>query len=490
MSSRHHRRLLLSLSVLLLVAALAATAQLRAGSTSPSPDVAQSISAEATQEAAAHQDTPCPNAERLAAHFAPALALAPGDQAPRTVELFLDRAALVYRDGDQPAAEHSINPARLAQLVDHPEAFLSLPPAVDDAAAQRSLYEFAVASDRTGRYGVTTYAAVYCDANSAGLAGHTIVQYWLFYLYNDSLNKHEGDWEMIQIVIGSDGRPQFGAYAQHNSYSWRDWSEMLIERSDKDGDGVAEEHPRVYVARGSHASYFQYAPGGYGHDVVEDAREFVIPNVRLLPSSADVEPARFGWLRFPGRWGSDVAAGQQCRGCERGPVGPAFNSGGAKWRTPLVWGGRRLSREDVLAYRTARLSVRTRGTVHFYDAQGRHTGPQPDGRIDRAVPGVAHLTRPGTDSQILLVPGMDTRTPGRIEIEGADIGSIELLLPEGDSAQRVRFEPAEIGPRGKARIALGKPALTLEIDADGDGRFERSVSPAAPAINMTPSDIR
>ncbi|MBI2762027.1 MAG: hypothetical protein HYX51_11455 [Chloroflexi bacterium] len=489
MLPRHHRRLLLSLGVLLLVAALAATARQRAGSTSPTFEVARSIST-ATAAATDQRDTPCPNAERLAAYFAPALALAPGDQAPRTVELLLDRAALVHGDGDRPAVETGVNPARLAQLADDPEAFLTLPPPVGDAAAQRTLYERAVASDTTGRYAVTTYASVYCDANTSGLGGRTIVQYWLFYLYNDSVNKHEGDWEMIQIVLGSDGRPQFAAYAQHNSYSWRDWNEMLIERRDTDGDGTMEEHPRVYVARGSHASYFQYAPGGYGLDVVEDAREFVIPTVRLLPRSADAEPARFGWLRFPGRWGSDVAAGQQCRGCERGPVGPAFNSGGAKWRTPLVWGGRRLSREDVLAYRTARVVVRTRGTVHFYDAQNRHTGPRPDGSVDRAAPGVAHLTRPGTDSQILLVPGMDARTPARIEVEGANIDLLELLLPEGDSAQQIRFEQAEIGPRGKARIILGKAALTLEIDADGDGRFERTLYPSAPPISMTPPEIR
>ncbi|MER3421278.1 MAG: hypothetical protein C4290_12505 [Chloroflexota bacterium] len=38
----------------------------------------------------------CPDQERLARRYAPALALAPDDQAPRPVELFLDRAVLVY----------------------------------------------------------------------------------------------------------------------------------------------------------------------------------------------------------------------------------------------------------------------------------------------------------------------------------------------------------------------------------------------------------
>lgn len=94
-----------------------------------------------------------------------------------------------------------MSPARLAQLANQPEAFLALPPSVDDAAAQRRLYEQTVAADGSGRYAVTAYASVHCDANTSGLSGRSVVQYWLFYLYNDGWNKHEGDWEGIADTV-------------------------------------------------------------------------------------------------------------------------------------------------------------------------------------------------------------------------------------------------------------------------------------------------
>jgi hypothetical protein len=470
--SRRHRGLLVP--VLVAVIAVAAAWRLFAGAGGPLPAPAGARSEGVTTAAAPRG---CPDAERLARRFAPALVIAPDDQAPRPVELFLDRAYLVYRDGERHALQTVATASALAGLADQPEAFLALPPAVDDAAAQRRLYEQAIAGDRAGRYPVTAYAGVHCDATNPALNGHTVIQYWLFYLYNDATNKHEGDWELIQVVLGPDNRPQFAAYAQHNSYTWRDWSEVLVETGadERDPDG-AGEHPRVYVARGSHASYFQYAPGGYGGDTVVDGREFIIPCVRMLPVDGDADPTVFGWLRFPGAWGEPPAAGG-CPGCQRGPSGPAFNSGGAKWKNPLQWGGRRLTREDLIANRTARFVVRGQARVHFFDAQGRHTGPLPGGRFERAAPGVAHLTVPGSDRQILLVPNMSPATPARLDVEGGTVASLDVLLPDGNGATTLRFGRVELSSSGRARLDLGGSVPVLQIDADGDGRFERTVIP-------------
>ncbi|MFN8559778.1 MAG: hypothetical protein U0531_21335, partial [Dehalococcoidia bacterium] len=316
-------------------------------------------------------------------------------------------------------------------------------------------------------------------ANSADLAGRTVIQYWLFYLYNDFYNKHEGDWELIQVVLDPSGRPDFAAYAQHNTYTWRDWDEVLVEvRPDPDG-GPAREHPRVYVARGSHASYFQYAAGGYGGDVVVDARDFVIPDLQLLPRSKDTAPAAFAWLRFPGAWG-ERPPDRACEGCQSGPVGPAFNAGGAKWGSPLSWGGQRLTRADLVANNTARITVRGAGQVHYYDGKGRHTGPLPDGRFARAAPGVAHLARPGRDHQILLIPSLDGQATARIEVIGAGPFDIDVLAPDGGVARRYRFDAVVLGAAGRASLELGGAVPRLQVDANGDGRFERSLAPAGP----------
>lgn len=420
----------------------------------------------------------CPDDTRLAQAFAPALALAPDDQAPRPVELLLDRAQIVYRDGDHVAAESRVDAARLAALRGQPEAYLKLPPAVDDRQAQRRLYEEAVAADRAGRYAVTAYARVHCAATTAGLGDRTVIQYWLFYLYNDHLNVHEGDWELVQIVLDGARRPLYAAYAQHNSYTWRSWDEVLIDTRDTDGDGVAEEHPRVYVARGSHASYFQYAPQGYGGDQVADAHEFVIPTVKMLPDPQDEEPA-FAWLRFPGHWG-DIPPSSACRNCDPGPVGPVYNSNGAKWRTPLEWGGQRLTREDLIAHRTARISVQGTVRTHVYDEQGRHAGPLASGRVEVTIPGAAHLTRPGTQRTIVLLPGFSAHSIGRVEVEGGELRALSVLLPTATGADELHFPRVALGPAGRARLELGRGTPALQVDADGDGAFERQVRPLAP----------
>ena len=96
--------------------------------------------------------------------------------------------------------------------------------------------------------------------------GWTVLQYWLFYPFNDwrsgffGANDHEADWEKVHIYLaegaGGDLRPEWVAYASHN-YT----GDNLRRRWDDPEVGKVGEHPVIYVAAGSHASY--YAPGEY-----------------------------------------------------------------------------------------------------------------------------------------------------------------------------------------------------------------------------------
>jgi hypothetical protein len=96
--------------------------------------------------------------------------------------------------------------------------------------------------------------------------GWVIVQYWLFYPFNNwrsgffGANDHEADWEIVFIYLSEseDGEmnPEWVAYAAHD-YAGdnlrRRWDDPEVEKV-----GI---HPVVYVGAGSHASY--YAPGEY-----------------------------------------------------------------------------------------------------------------------------------------------------------------------------------------------------------------------------------
>lgn len=80
------------------------------------------------------------------------------------------------------------------------------------------------------------------------------LQYWFFYIYNDAqfggrVDLHEGDWEMVQFLIGEGDTPVSAVYAQHAYAERRQWQDVEL---DPPNDG----RPVVYVGRGSHASYF------------------------------------------------------------------------------------------------------------------------------------------------------------------------------------------------------------------------------------------
>jgi hypothetical protein len=99
--------------------------------------------------------------------------------------------------------------------------------------------------------------AVY--AHVATEEGKLALQYWFFYVYNDFNNKHEGDWEMMQLDFDAttpaaalDTHPFDVGYSQHQGAERAEWGSTKLELVDK-------THPVVYPAEGSHAGYFSGA---------------------------------------------------------------------------------------------------------------------------------------------------------------------------------------------------------------------------------------
>jgi hypothetical protein len=128
--------------------------------------------------------------------------------------------------------------------------------------------------------------------------GRHWLQYWLFFYYNDkgflNLGLHEGDWEMIQLRLGEDGRPEEATYGQHSGGARAAWDE-LERRATPDG-----EAPVIYCARGSHACMFR--AGRKAAPVVPDHNDGLGPAVR--PQLVPIGNSELGWAGWPGRWGS------------------------------------------------------------------------------------------------------------------------------------------------------------------------------------------
>ncbi|KYK20129.1 hypothetical protein AYK25_04955 [Thermoplasmatales archaeon SM1-50] len=167
---------------------------------------------------------------------------------------------------------------------------------------------------------------------------NTFIQYWFFYAFNNGdLNRHEGDWEMVQVIL-SNGQPTDVMVSQHHTGQKAIWSQV-----DKEGS-----HVNVYVARGSHANYIKPYSGkiGLASDTVAD-NGLVLRSTQYNIEILDTQP----WLDFAGRWGwignnESTAAQAEILG-EAGPPGPKFRQEGSMWQ-PYVWASGLQPANDIL----------------------------------------------------------------------------------------------------------------------------------------------
>ena len=178
----------------------------------------------------------------------------------------------------------------------------------------------------------TTYAHV---ATEPGRADRLALQYWFFYPFNDYNNKHEGDWEMIQLIFKAgnaadalDQEPIEAGYSQHEGLEVARWGDPKLELV----DGT---HPVVHVAAGSHANYFdsalylgRSAAQGFGCDDTRTPAHDVRPAVQAIPNDTAAARAAFPWIAYEGRWGQHEQAFYD------GPTGPNTK---AQWDAPITF---------------------------------------------------------------------------------------------------------------------------------------------------------
>ena len=178
----------------------------------------------------------------------------------------------------------------------------------------------------------SVYAHVASDSEHPG---RLAVQYWFYYTFNDFTDKHESDWEMIQVDFDAASAEQAlktGPYevdlAQHAGGEKGSW--LNDAKLSKQGT-----HPVTYVATGSHSDYFQsrlyLGKGGtaiFGCEDTGGASTRLDPRTVLLPDTPVPGGSPYAWLSFEGRWG------QKEFGINNGPFGPAAH---LQWEHPISW---------------------------------------------------------------------------------------------------------------------------------------------------------
>jgi hypothetical protein len=288
---------------------------------------------------------------RLLSKFQPVLVYHPGEELrPTTVESFVRDSQLEV--ATSPTTWVVVNPSPTVG---------SLPTASPPVwrLNQRDCFAGAPLGD------ISCYAAAAADEPARVAYGRVardgeriVLQYWFFY-YDDVYRypflpvgaiwqSHEGDWEVVNVVLSEDQEPLFTGYSQHCSGETRAWGRTPRWRG---------THPKVYVAHGSHANYFGVGLHEFDRsclplEVIRFFQQAGLP----LPADVTAEgpvggPEDVGeritiervtastpvWMAFPGFWGEleyfhapppidTVPAGT-------GPVGPAFHR---VWRDPLA----------------------------------------------------------------------------------------------------------------------------------------------------------
>lgn len=264
--------------------------------------------------------------QELAEQYAPILYFVNGEQCyPVNISYALENSYL-YETGNPSPLSTSPTPESLSTYTT--DTYY-----LDNQRGTVDVGDNGIENDYQSKMATLGYT-VYANVDSV----NNVIQYWFFYAFNGGdLNRHEGDWEMIQVVLSS-GQPSEVMFSQHYAGQKARWSQV-----DKEG-----EHVKVYVARGSHANYIKPYSGkvGLASDTVADNGRILRP-VDYTIDVLTTQP----WLSFGGRWGwagVDPSATEEAAILgEAGPNGPKFREGGTMWQ-PLSWASNLQPANDML----------------------------------------------------------------------------------------------------------------------------------------------
>ena len=179
----------------------------------------------------------------------------------------------------------------------------------------------------------TVYAHVATEevAGELGLA----LQYWFWYDFNDFNDKHESDWEMIQLRFAAGSaeealgqEPVAIALSQHTGGETAPWDSAKLLKEDG--------RPVTYPSRGSHGNYYGPAVwlgwgedgSGLGCDDTTGPSVRVEPKVIYVPDQIGGSADPFAWATFEGYWG------EREMWVYDGPRGPNAHP---QWDRPISW---------------------------------------------------------------------------------------------------------------------------------------------------------
>lgn len=282
------------------------------------------------------------------------------------------------------------------------------------------------------------------------------IQYWFLYIYNYKFFVHEGDWEHITVFLDKSQKPLAVVYNRH----WTTQQCVYWNEVEKLGD-----HPIIYVAEGSHASYSnsgrdllegQYADYHWGNGDWLFGENLNILMIQEQP-----------WIYFKGKWGKYY------------PVIDIYIGG-----APSVLGGSNYfwqPGEELRKSGYVHVFVASPVYLHAVDQYGRHVGVNETGGIEVEIP-EAEYSGPDAHPQWIRIYNDSLNVT--FYTTGIENGTFNMTFEKKSLfySEIYNFTDIPTTPSTITYLNSSEPAK-LKIDENGDGIIENTSS--APIANFT-----
>jgi hypothetical protein len=444
----------------------------------------------------------------LLLQYAPILHIFRGDFKPKEVNSMLQESDLRSKVGED---IYNPTPSDLANT----DPVLSVEDALDMRDSEAGSTPVVPPLDRFDKYQNAIYGRVTKDTPTAGeiknldrlTAGkeYTILQYWFFYPYNNfewsieegevySGNNHEGDWEMIQLIVDPDTlTPEYATYSWHwagSNYIWppkRGGEENEIELQ------LTGDHPHVFVGIGGHANW---ANGGINRykgffslmgDITPESNATNAVLLReqqlQIPCTSTCEPYSVlriptddnseldDWNSFSGMWGENKPGHQNG---EHGPNSPGYISYGTtnpivRWKNPIAW-----TNDPTPAGWGAQANSPI--NLSIFDSLGKRVGLLPDGSIQTDISGTYYFHHSNNEPEWAVILTDDMLS---FQIDGTGEGPMDFYVskfsPEEGEQINLKYEGVPITETfvGYVKPNSDSQDTIMEIDEDGDGDIDK-----------------
>lgn len=335
--------------------------------------------------------------ESLLEKYAPILYLHPDEQFfPVPIEAFLRESTLIIPDIQAPQLVREINNPSVDDLMTG--IYLDLNNA-DPGIKENKRFSTVPNPNDWNNVNPAVYGRLVKE-ESTNSEQSTILQYWFFYVFNDygdfehstaEVLRHEGDWEMIQVILNKNESPT-ATYSYHRGGIHYDWDNANEEDSVLfDPSDINKTHPKVFVAHGGHGSWNRPDSISWEQDVFTincDTEHLDITSDKgtvLYPESfnkgttyslIDISDATtsndWRWVHWLGRWGEIEPAGTSVG--TAGPESPAIinyinpgNTDNNRWNDPLGWDNDPLP----ATYKACNANRTSPTTLYVYNSQGK-----------------------------------------------------------------------------------------------------------------------